>query len=252
VAEAVGIPVWCEDEAGPYQALPQPGRSWQKEGEPALRPHEYIRGGTAKLLTLFHPATGHVRACPVEQATKAVLHPWLKQELIQILTDLPDIAPESQTAWGCRFRDWGYLEEAHSDHAWPQVRLILVWDNLAGHLTPELIIWLIAHGVVALYTPLGGSWLNMAESVQRIWVRRALSGQHPRTAQEIMEWLSATVRGWNADPTPFAWGGKRSLRRQRQRERHTLGGSAAYTRRPIRRRWQLSERAWPNGSLRDT
>jgi len=24
-AEAAGIPVWCQDEAGPYQAIPQPG-----------------------------------------------------------------------------------------------------------------------------------------------------------------------------------------------------------------------------------
>ena len=27
-AEALGIPVWCQDEAGPYQAVPQPGASW--------------------------------------------------------------------------------------------------------------------------------------------------------------------------------------------------------------------------------
>src|SRR5713101_142289 len=62
LGEALGLPVWCEDEAGPYQAVPQPGRSWQPQGEPARQPHEYIRGGTAKLLTLFRPATGEVRA----------------------------------------------------------------------------------------------------------------------------------------------------------------------------------------------
>jgi hypothetical protein len=27
VAESVGIPVWCQDEAGPCQAIPQPGQS---------------------------------------------------------------------------------------------------------------------------------------------------------------------------------------------------------------------------------
>lgn len=53
--------VWCADEAGPYQAIPQPGASWQSVGQPIRYPHEYIRGGTAKLLTLFHPATGQVR-----------------------------------------------------------------------------------------------------------------------------------------------------------------------------------------------
>jgi hypothetical protein len=31
-------------------------------GYPAHYPHEDVRGGTAKLLTLFRPATGEVRA----------------------------------------------------------------------------------------------------------------------------------------------------------------------------------------------
>ena len=59
-AEAAGIALWCQDEAGPYQAIPQPGASWQLIGQPLRQPHEYIRGGTAKLLTLFRPATGEI------------------------------------------------------------------------------------------------------------------------------------------------------------------------------------------------
>ena len=73
------VPVWGMDEAGPYQAVPQPGPSWAPVGDPATRPHEYVRGGTAKLLTLFRPATGQVRAESVEHATNAVLHPWLQR-----------------------------------------------------------------------------------------------------------------------------------------------------------------------------
>ena len=79
-AEGLGIPLWCEDEAGPYQAIPQPGTSWQPKGMPAHRPHEYVRGGTAKLLTLFRPATGEVRAQPTERTPNAVLHPSLRGE----------------------------------------------------------------------------------------------------------------------------------------------------------------------------
>ena len=75
LAEAMGIPLWCQDEAGPYQAIPQPGQSWQPEGKPRRQPHEYIRGGTAKLLTLFRPATGEVRAKGVPRAPNVVLHP---------------------------------------------------------------------------------------------------------------------------------------------------------------------------------
>jgi hypothetical protein len=103
-AEALGLQLWCEDEAGPYQAIPQPGPSWQPEGSPARRPHEYVRGGTAKLLTLFRPATGEVRAEPVERATNAVLHPWLKRELTAILAACapPPAAPPA----GRRWADW--------------------------------------------------------------------------------------------------------------------------------------------------
>ena len=64
----------------------------------------------------------------------------------------------------------------------------------------------------------------MAESVQRIIVPRALAGQHPTSAQQIIDWLEQTVAGWNLEPTPFVWNGKR--RRQRARFRR-LGGSGA-------------------------
>ncbi len=68
-AEEAGLPLWCQDEAGPYQAIPQAGENWHPEGKPTLQPHEYIRGSTAKLLTLFRPQTGEVRANGVVLAT---------------------------------------------------------------------------------------------------------------------------------------------------------------------------------------
>jgi hypothetical protein len=81
-----------------------------------------------------------------------------------------------------------------------------------------------------LYTPLGGSYWNMAESIQRILKRRALDGQQPTSPEEIITWLEAAARGWNRQPTPFVWGGKRHARRQRAwQRRHALGGSGAQT-----------------------
>ena len=71
----------------------------------------------------------------------------------------------------------------------PPLRMLLIWDNLQGPYTPELVLWLFAHGVMLLYTPLGGSWLHMAESIQRILVRRGLAGQHPETPEQIIAWL---------------------------------------------------------------
>jgi transposase len=87
-AEAAGLVQLNEDEAGPYQAIPQPGSSWQAEGHPVVQPHEYIRGGTAKRLTLFGPATGELRAKGVLSAPKAVLHPWLKEQLSEVLAEI--------------------------------------------------------------------------------------------------------------------------------------------------------------------
>ena len=250
-AEELGIPLWCEDEAGPYQAIPQPGVSWQPVGCPAHRPHEYIRGGTAKLLTLFRPATGTVRAQPVTGTPNTVLHPWIQQEVTALLADLPPVT--DPTAPGRRASDWWWGEG--DPPAWlddlPPVRLLLIWDNLAGHRTPALVDWLVERGVWPLPTPLGGSWLNLAEAIQRILVRRALDGQQPTTAQEIMTWLTDQVTGWNADPTPFAWGGKRAARRVRARERrHALGGAAGYTCRPLpRRRRPAYQLPSSNGNL---
>jgi len=94
-----------------------------------------------------------------------------------------------------------------------------------------------------LYTPLGGSWLNMAESVQRILSQRALAGQYPRTPEQIITLLETTVQGWNRDPTPFKWGGKRQARRQRSRQRrYRLSGSGAYAHQPLRRHPTLTEK----------
>ncbi len=250
MGEALGLSVWNGDQAGPFQTLPYPGSSWELEGHPQHRSHEYIRNGTAKLLTLFHPADGHVRVKGVTSCPNSVLHPWLKQELTDILASLPQpslvLEPEANRAlWEMWFE--GLSVRPTLPVELPPVRMLLIVDNLKGHKSPDLVQWLFEHGIIPLYTPLGGSWLNMAESIQRILKRRALDGQHPTTPVEIINWLEAAARGWNRDPTPFEWGGKRAVRRARSRQRrHALGGSGACTRRPIRPRktivekWQFS------------
>jgi hypothetical protein len=222
--EAVGLALWCQDEAGPYQTVPYPGASWEPEGRPARQAHEYVRNGTAKLLTLFRPATGEVRAKGVTTASNAVLHPWLQEQLTQILATLPEVTlPEAERPEVARWETWlGHPPRAPL----PPLRVILVWDNLAGHLSHAMVRWLFQQGIMPLYTPLSGSWLNMAESLQRIIARRTLAGQHPQAPEEIIRWLEDTVAGWNQAPTPFVWDGKRRERRQRARGRY-LGGSTA-------------------------
>jgi hypothetical protein len=190
--------------------------------QPPRLPHEYIRGGTAKLLTLFRPATGEVRAKGVTNTPDAVLHPGLQEELVAILATLPSLlaTPRSPRC------DWAHWLGHPPRAALPPLRVLLIWDTLAGHHTPELVVWLFQHGGMPLYTPLSGSWLNLAESVQRILVGRALAGQHPQSPAALIAWLDDTVAGWNQQPTPFVWAGKRQARRQRARQRR-LGGSGA-------------------------
>ena len=238
LGKQLGLEVWCEDEAGPFQTVPQPGPSWEPEGMPARQPHEYFRQGTATVVTLFHPATGEVRIHGTISCTNKVLHGWLKQELSAILARLPAVPPTpaaSRQTW----ERWlqGLKKPLELTPELPALRLLVVLDNLAGHKTPAFVAWLLSQGILPLYTPLGGSWLNMAESIQRILKRRALDGQHPQSPEEIMALLAAVAEHWNKDPTPFVWGGKRRKRRERQRERrHRQGGSGAYSRKPVRRR----------------
>jgi len=236
---SLGLAVWCEDEAGPLQAVPQPGPSWRPQGRPARQPHEYVRGGTAKVLTLFRPADGRVHVEGATACPNTVLHPWLKRELTAVLAELPTPPPTAdapRAAW----ERWqaGLTTPITLPAELPPLRVLLVLDNLAGHKTPEFVLWLFAHGVMPLYTPLSGSWLNMAESIQRVLKRRALDGQHPADPGAIIDRFTAVARHWNRTPTPFVWGGKRAARRKRERERrHAVGGSGACTRRPIRRHY---------------
>ena len=187
------------------------------------------------MLTRVRPATGAVRAEPVTSAPNAVRHPWRPRERTTILAPCPPVS--DPTAPGRHWSVWSARDDPFGFNATlPPLRLLLVWDTLAGHHSAAIVGWCHAHGIWLLCTPSAGSWLNMAESVQRIIVRRALDGQHPTDAPAVIDWFAQAVRGWNADPTPFPWGGKRAARRMRARERHHgLRGSGACTPRPVRR-----------------
>lgn len=244
-ARQLGLDLWCEDEAGPFRTAPIAGGSWQPEGQPAHYDHEYVRTGTVKQLTLFHPQDGRVRVQAVRRCPNAVLLPWLQRELAAIVAALPP-APaipvaERRALWA----RWeaGLQVRITLPAEPPPLRLLLVLDNLAGHKNAAFVRWCFAHGIMLLYTPLGASWLNRAESIQRILKRRALEGSQPTSTDEIMAWLEAVAAAWNRNPTPFEWGGKRAARRARQRaRRHAQGGSGAVTRRPIRRRPTAAEK----------
>jgi hypothetical protein len=219
--------------------VPHTGSGWRPQGQPAIRPHECVRGGTCKILTLFHPATGHVHLQPVSRCTNPVLHGWLKERLAMVVAALPTraapAAPEAvlaRAAW--EVWQGGLAERFTLPAELPPLRMLLVWDNLTGHKSAEMVVWLCRHGIMPLYTPLGGSWLNMAEPIQRVLKRRTLDSQHPRSPAEIGAWFQQTAQAWNRQPTPFLWNGKRRQRRRRQPDHgHALSGSAAHTPQPL-------------------
>jgi hypothetical protein len=47
----------------------------------------------------------------------------------------------------------------------PPLRMLMIWDNFRGHSTSGKVLWLVQHGIMTLFTPIGGSWLNKAEAV---------------------------------------------------------------------------------------
>lgn len=137
-----------------------------------------------------------MRVKGVRSAPNAVLHPWLRAELTAILATLlePEIRPpkENRVRW-TRWREGPTVRITLPQDLQP-LRMLLVWDNLTGHYTVDFILWLFDHGIMPLFTALGGSYLKLAESIQPILERWALDGQHPRTPDEIVECLEATAR----------------------------------------------------------
>jgi len=228
--------VWCEDEAGPYAMVPYPGHRWDCQHSPARQPHEYHPNGTVKLLTLFHPATGMVRVAGVTRTTNDILLGWLRDQLSQILHTLPAPCPQSAYMAQLTWQIWqeGLSQPIGLAGPCPPLRLILVLDNLAGHKNGAWVAWCFKQGILPLYTPLGGSWLNMAESIQRILKQRALEAEHFQSPPPMIQALEAVARHWNRSPTPFIWGGKRRERRRRSHARHPIGGSGAVTARSVR------------------
>lgn len=70
-----------------------------------------------------------------------VLHGWCKAELSDILAYLPEPCPLLEGAkWAswCETINGQVADFAHL----PPLRMLLVMDNLAGHKTPEFVVWL--------------------------------------------------------------------------------------------------------------
>ena len=126
----------------------------------------------------------------------------------------------------------------------PPLRMLLVLDDLADHKTPEFDRRLFEIGIIPPYTPVGGSWLYLSESIQRVLERRAFDGQYPTDTAQIIACTNRR-RGTGTLPRSRSFGaaggrpvvgGNASC--------HHLGGSGACSRFPVPRHAEL----WPQAS----
>src|SRR3712207_8390021 len=117
----------------------------------ASRTSRYARGGTCKVLPLFHPATGQVHLQPVGSCTNPVLHDWLKPSLTAIVAARPaQAAPLDAAVTRAAWEVWqdGLAERFTLPAELPPLRMLLVWDNRAGHKTAEMVVWLCRRGII--------------------------------------------------------------------------------------------------------
>ncbi len=155
----------------------------------------------------------------VTHAPNAVLHPWLQAELAAILHTLPDASPQLESA--SFIPDWWERRQSLTDrYDDPPLRLILIWDNLAGHKSADFVHWLCAQGILPLYTPLSGSWLNLPQGRPPSHCNGSSCGGRWRGS--IRRTARRSLAGWRR-----RWpGGTRHRRRSCEEANATSGGNA--------------------------
>ena len=166
--------VLCCDEKSQVQALDrtQPGLPLKK-GRANTFTHDYVRHGTTTLFAALNVADGTVIG---QCQSRHRHHEWLK--FLQLL--------DAQTP-------------ADRD-------LHLILDNYATHKHPKVKKWLTRHPRFHLhFTPTSASWLNMVERFFRELTTKRLRRGVFRSLPELIETISAYLKYYNKQPTPFVW-----------------------------------------------
>jgi hypothetical protein len=131
-------PVLCMDEK-PYQLLSMSRNSIpMKSGSPQREDYEYIRLGTCSIFIFTEPLSGWRYAQASVQRTK---------------------------------KDWAHWIQWLLDEQYPQAeKIVLVMDNINTHVISSLYetfppeeAFRLAQRLEMHYTPVHGSWLNIAE-----------------------------------------------------------------------------------------
>ncbi len=90
--------------------------------------------------------------------------------------------------------------------AYPNRELHVILDNSSTHRTPDVRAWLTTHPLVHFhYTPTSASWLNQVEGFFGILGKQSLSVTDFPSTKALREHITAYMRAWKKNPTPFAW-----------------------------------------------
>ncbi|TMA74813.1 MAG: IS630 family transposase, partial [Deltaproteobacteria bacterium] len=90
--------------------------------------------------------------------------------------------------------------------AYPDRELHVILDNSSTHRTPDVRAWLTTHPLVHFhYTPTSASWLNQVEGFFGILGKQSLSVTDFPSTKALREHITAYMRAWKKNPTPFAW-----------------------------------------------
>jgi len=90
--------------------------------------------------------------------------------------------------------------------SYPEQELHVILDNSSAHGTPEIQTWLSEHPEIHFhYTPTSASWLNQVEGFFGILGKQSLGITNFASKRALRDHLSAFMRSWNLDPTPFEW-----------------------------------------------
>ena len=219
LGKAMGLSVWCTDQAGPFQTIPSPGQSWRPEGDRARQPHEYLRDDTAKVLTLFHPADGRVHVRGRRRARTRYYTPGSSESWARSAPHCPvSLRPSRPSPGGRAGVGAGAgrsLDQADSARGIAASTTTPVPGQPGRSQDARVRLpALRARHHVAVHS--GGR--VVAEHGRERPANPQASGIRPATAR-IIAWFEAVAEHWNSTPTPFICGGKRATRRQRKRER---------------------------------
>jgi hypothetical protein len=108
--------------------------------------------------------------------------------------------------------DWAHFVRELIDVQYPKAdTIVLVMDNLNTHSPASLYeafqpaeAWRLSQKLEIHYTPLHGSWLNMAEIELSVLARQALSGRMA-TMQHVHERVAAWQQARNRQQASIQW-----------------------------------------------